>query len=125
MIIVGISSRLAWDGNLYPYLIVVDDGQRLLQSTIRLPDSKYLNPPVHPEYGDLMTGPTLDEVLGAIEWHCKGKRVHSHKDNENSEILKNLDVIFHDCEIDTRYETAFQQIEAIRKTHANFEGLQD
>lgn len=124
MIVIGISCRLASDGKMYPYLVVVDGGKEVLQSTVALPsDKKYLKPPVHPEYGDLLKGPDKKEVMEAIEWRFKGQKILTHKDNEGLEILQNIDVGFEDILIESDEEEAFSQIEVIRKKHECNEGV--
>jgi len=113
---IGLSTRLGGDGKLHPYLAAVEIDGRLRTSLIALPaDRSYVIPPVHPLYGDLLKGPSLEEVTGAIRAHLEGKRVYSHSDNRDIDILDGIDIEYLETELPDNGEQAHSQINALRE----------
>lgn len=122
MIKIGVSTRLDWKGKSHPYLVVLKDEDTYVQSVISLPRSeKYLNPPVHPLYGDLMKGPTTEEVKVAIQKVVGKNKAATVSINKDMNILADLDleIIEHD-EI-SENEEAFSQIDALNKHYSEME----
>lgn len=115
MIFIGISSRLDSTGKRFPYLAVIDQDGEIFQSTIQLPlDRKYIQPPVHPVYGDLTRSPNFEQVVQAIKSVTMGSRVVTHRDNEFSPLFDGIDVDLWDMDIADHGEEAFNQISALR-----------
>tara|TARA_B100000678_G_scaffold118406_1_gene99355 strand:+ start:421 stop:795 length:375 start_codon:yes stop_codon:yes gene_type:complete len=115
MMFIGISSRMDSTGKHFPYLVVVDQDGDIFQSTVQLPgDRKYIQPPVHPLYGDLTQAPKLEQVAHAIKSVTSGTRIITHHDNERSPLLEGLGIDFRDTDISDHGEEAFNQITALR-----------
>ena len=113
---IGFSTRLGGDGKLHPYLAAVEIDGRLRTSLIALPaGGSYVIPPVHPLYGNLLSGPSLDEVTNAIHAHLQGRRVYSHADNRGMGILDGIDIEYVDTELPDSGEQAHSQINALRE----------
>lgn len=114
MIKIGISTRTDSTGQAHPYLVIIDDGGKTLQSTIALPsDRKYINPPAHPLYGDLTKGPSMEEVAHAIMKILEGRGAISSAENKESILLRGTAVNFIDLEPINEGEKAFEQISAL------------
>lgn len=116
MNVIGFSTRLGGDGKRHPYLAAVDLDGRLRTSLIALPSNRsFVIPPVHPLYGNLLTGPSIEEVSAAIKSHLQGRRVYSHGDNRDIAMLSDLDIEFFDAELTDNGEQAHSQISALHE----------
>lgn len=114
MNVIGISTRLAWDGTWHPYLVVLSIDGRIVSTLVALPrDRRYLSPPVHHLYGDLTKGEEPAVVGIALASLLRGRRVTTHRENQGIDLIGSLGLEYVDGPIDGMGENAFAQIEAV------------
>lgn len=116
MNVIGFSTRLSGQGKQHPYLAALEIDGRLRTSLIALPaDQSYVIPPVHPLYGNLLTGPTIDQVMAAIRSHVAGRHILCHAENRGLSVLAGMDMEFIETDIIESGEQAHSQITALHQ----------